>query len=153
MVEYAAAAVTSEEHRVQANMIATSVTNDTSVNKSSSLSINSNLSTSQTVNHSDYYSQSSSTLSHCQVAANESVSNSPSGVGGGGGGTGSIGEIDETKPPYSYAQLIVQAISSASDKQLTLSGIYSFITKNYPYYRTADKGWQVSGQINDDNVV
>ncbi|XP_062868656.1 forkhead box protein K1 [Trichomycterus rosablanca] len=51
---------------------------------------------------------------------------------------------DESKPPYSYAQLIVQAISSASDRQLTLSGIYSHITKHYPYYRTADKGWQNS---------
>lgn len=49
---------------------------------------------------------------------------------------------DDSKPPYSYAQLIVQAIASAADKQLTLSGIYSYITKNYPYYRTADKGWQ-----------
>ncbi|XP_076121017.1 forkhead box protein K1 isoform X1 [Alosa pseudoharengus] len=51
---------------------------------------------------------------------------------------------DESKPPYSYAQLIVQAISSAQDRQLTLSGIYAHITKHYPYYRTADKGWQNS---------
>ncbi|EDO36951.1 predicted protein, partial [Nematostella vectensis] len=51
---------------------------------------------------------------------------------------------EDGKPPYSYAQLIVQAILSATDKQLTLSGIYAHITKNYPYYRTADKGWQNS---------
>ncbi|XP_038634076.1 forkhead box protein K2-like isoform X2 [Scyliorhinus canicula] len=51
---------------------------------------------------------------------------------------------DDAKPPYSYAQLIVQAITTAQDKQLTLSGIYTHITKNYPYYRTADKGWQNS---------
>lgn len=50
---------------------------------------------------------------------------------------------DDSKPPYSYAQLIVQAITMAQDKQLTLNGIYTHITKNYPYYRTADKGWQV----------
>jgi forkhead box protein K len=49
------------------------------------------------------------------------------------------------KPPYSYAQLIVQSITAAPDKQLTLSGIYSYISKNYPYYRTgANKGWQNS---------
>lgn len=51
---------------------------------------------------------------------------------------------DDSKPPYSYAQLIVQAITTATDKQLTLSGIYAYITKNYPYYRTAEKGWQNS---------
>ena len=56
----------------------------------------------------------------------------------------SVSPRDDSKPPYSYAQLIVQAITSAPDRQLTLSGIYAYITKNYPYYRSADKGWQVS---------
>jgi len=55
----------------------------------------------------------------------------------------SRGPRDESKPPYSYAQLIVQAIMSTVDKQLTLSGIYAYITQNYPYYRASDKGWQV----------
>lgn len=49
-----------------------------------------------------------------------------------------------TKPPFSYAQLIVQAITSAKDKQLTLSGIYDYIIQTYPFYRRGDKGWQVT---------
>jgi Forkhead domain len=53
------------------------------------------------------------------------------------------GPVDESKPPFSYAQLIVQAIMSTPDKQLTLSGIYTYISHNYPYYKPNDKGWQV----------
>lgn len=55
------------------------------------------------------------------------------------------GNNDDDKPPYSYAQLIVQSITAATDKQLTLSGIYSFIASTYSYYRNgANKGWQNS---------
>ena len=61
-----------------------------------------------------------------------------------GGGDGQIaGASGRSKPPYSYAQLIVQAIASNPDHQLTLSGIYAYISRNYPYYRPNDKGWQV----------
>jgi len=48
-----------------------------------------------------------------------------------------------TKPPFSYAQLIVQAILSAPDKQMTLSQIYNFISAQYPYYEANNRGWQV----------
>lgn len=65
------------------------------------------------------------------------------GDGRGSGANSPAGDVDDSKPPFSYAQLIVQSIASAPDRQLTLSGIYSYITKNYPYYRTAEKGWQV----------
>ena len=80
----------------------------------------------------DYYTISSNQQLHLG-GNSDSVANSPGG-----------GDNDEAKPPYSYAQLIVQAISSAPDKQLTLSGIYSYITRKYPYYTIADKGWQNS---------
>lgn len=49
-----------------------------------------------------------------------------------------------TKPPYSYAQLIVQALLASGDRRQTLSSIYQFIAEKYPYYRLEDKGWKVS---------
>lgn len=118
MVAYAAAAVASDEHRVVAHNVESTGKTVASVGSTSIPITNSSQ-----ANNNEYYLVP-------QSGGNDSTANSP-------------GEVDESKPPYSYAQLIVQAISSATDKQLTLSGIYSYITKNYPYYRTADKGWQV----------
>ena len=54
-----------------------------------------------------------------------------------------INSKNGTKPPFSYAQLIVQAILSAPDKQMTLSQIYNFISAQYPYYEANNRGWQV----------
>ncbi|KAK6111550.1 Fork head domain family protein [Brugia pahangi] len=53
-------------------------------------------------------------------------------------------EISDEKPPYSYTQLIVQAILSSPDRQTTLSDIYNYITSRYPWYRKTDKGWRNS---------
>ncbi|VDK72761.1 unnamed protein product [Litomosoides sigmodontis] len=50
----------------------------------------------------------------------------------------------DEKPPYSYAQLIVQAILSSPDHQMTLSDIYKYIMNRYPWYRSTDKSWQNS---------
>lgn len=57
---------------------------------------------------------------------------------GGDGSDGVLTSVDsfsDSRPPYSYSQLIVQAIGSSSEKQLTLNGIYSYITENYKFYR------------------
>ena len=48
------------------------------------------------------------------------------------------------KPQFSYAQMIVQAIQTSTEKQLPLSAIYSHISQNFPYYKMADKSWQNS---------
>lgn len=53
-------------------------------------------------------------------------------------------EKPHQKPPYSYAQLIVQALLASKDRKQTLSSIYGFISEKYPFYKLEDKGWKVT---------
>ncbi|KAI0857976.1 fork head domain-containing protein [Xylaria cubensis] len=54
-------------------------------------------------------------------------------------------ENKHIKPHYSYAQLITQAIISATGEKLNLAGIYAYIIENYAYYRHQPMaGWQNS---------
>merc|ERR1712121_532878 len=55
-----------------------------------------------------------------------------------------MGNTSALDDSYEYTKQELNLLSQAAEKQLTLSGIYSYITKNYPYYRTADRGWQNS---------
>jgi len=50
----------------------------------------------------------------------------------------------DSKPAYSYANLITLAINSSPEKRMTLSEIYQWIRDKYPYYRDAGNGWKVS---------
>ena len=52
-------------------------------------------------------------------------------------------QLRESKPPYSYANLITFAINSSDSKKMTLSEIYQWICDNFPYYREAGSGWKV----------
>jgi len=59
--------------------------------------------------------------------------------------TGGAGDASgDSKPPFSYASLIAQAINATPSRKLTLNGIYQHITTHYPYYQMSQNGWQVS---------
>lgn len=49
-----------------------------------------------------------------------------------------------TKPPFSYATLITFAINSEPSRRMTLNGIYTWISYNFPFYKDAGTGWKVS---------
>ena len=49
------------------------------------------------------------------------------------------------KPPFSFAALICMAMREAPQGRISLGGINAWIADNFPYYREADPGWQVSG--------
>lgn len=50
----------------------------------------------------------------------------------------------QSKPPYSYATLISIAILQSKEGKLTLSQIYNWITRNFPFYKMKDASWQNS---------
>lgn len=56
---------------------------------------------------------------------------------------GSDGKVYQ-KPPGSYASLITRALTESPDGKMTLSGIYDWIKKKFPYYQSAEAAWQVT---------
>lgn len=47
-------------------------------------------------------------------------------------------------PPFSYRQLICQAIESSPDKRVPLADIYKYIEQTYPYYKASKTNWKNS---------
>ena len=51
------------------------------------------------------------------------------------------GEENE-KPPFTYFQMISQALISKKDSGMPLLDIYRFINQKYPYYKVENRNWQ-----------
>ncbi|KAJ1821180.1 hypothetical protein H4S02_002763 [Coemansia sp. RSA 2611] len=54
-----------------------------------------------------------------------------------------LSPLADEKPEYSYASLIAQSLIDAPTQRRTLNGIYEWIQKNFPYYRSR-QNWQNS---------
>ncbi|KAL3270185.1 hypothetical protein HHI36_009242 [Cryptolaemus montrouzieri] len=54
--------------------------------------------------------------------------------------------VGPSKPPYTYTELIEHALSDRGE--LTVSGIYQWISQHYPYYKEGDDRWKNSVRHN-----
>ena len=70
-----------------------------------------------------------------QDAYNQSIQSGPLSVW--------LGEEND-RPPFTYKQLIGQALLTEKCSGLPLMDIYSFISKRYPYFKMKNPGWQNS---------
>jgi len=57
----------------------------------------------------------------------------------------------EEKPKLTYAQLITEALSNASEGMLVLSDIYKAISSSHPYYKSENLNWQKKYKVSIDN--
>ncbi|KDE08905.1 hypothetical protein MVLG_01000 [Microbotryum lychnidis-dioicae p1A1 Lamole] len=52
------------------------------------------------------------------------------------------------KPPYTYGSLIAQAVSESEHKKMTMSQVYDWIDRRWPFFRDNQPGWQNSVRHN-----
>lgn len=57
------------------------------------------------------------------------------------------------KPPHSYATLIAMAIAAAPERKLSLNDIYTWISDTFPYYSRAGRGWKVSCNVEQQQII
>lgn len=51
------------------------------------------------------------------------------------------------KPPFSFPCLVGMAMRNSKTGRMSVSQIYAYVTKNFPYFRTAKSGWKNSVRV------